>query len=196
MNILIAVPTFENISPETFKGIYDLRTEGHQTSFETVKGYDCAKARNTIADKALEGGYDYVLMIDSDVIVPPDTIELCMTDPVDICFGFCPRKNAKDKRSAVFKYGPAYGACYTYDELNQMDPGRVEIRGAGAACAMIRTDVFEHLKYPYFKYVSYANKTFLSEDLYFCSRAREKGYQLWADTRIRCGHMTRGFQYE
>ena len=44
--ILIAIPTFENIMPETFKSIYDLDPCGNELSFEFVKGYDCARARS------------------------------------------------------------------------------------------------------------------------------------------------------
>ena len=29
----------------------------------------------------------------------------------------------------------------------------------------------------------------VSEDLTFCLRARDAGYKLWCDGRIRCGHI-------
>ena len=62
MRILIAVPTFENIMPDTFKAIYDLDTTGHEVQFEFVRGYDCATARNHIVQMALDKDVDYVLM--------------------------------------------------------------------------------------------------------------------------------------
>ena len=70
MKILIAVPTFENIYPDTFKSIYDLNTEGHEVLFEFVRGYDCATARNRIAQMAIDKNTDYVLMVDNDVVLP------------------------------------------------------------------------------------------------------------------------------
>jgi hypothetical protein len=69
MKVLIAVPTFETIAPECFKAIYEL--QGDDLTFDFVRGYDCAKARNEIAKKALNGGFDYVLMVDSDIVIPP-----------------------------------------------------------------------------------------------------------------------------
>jgi glycosyltransferase involved in cell wall biosynthesis len=72
--ILIAIPTFENIMPETFKSIYDLDPCGNELSFEFVKGYDCARARNDIVKKALDGGFDYIFMADSDMIIPQDAL--------------------------------------------------------------------------------------------------------------------------
>ena len=194
MKILVAVPTFETICPETFKCIYDLHDGGHEVHFDFVKGYDCAKARNVIVEKTLEGGYDYVLMIDSDTLVPEDTIERFLDSPVDICFGVCPKKNTTEKKTNVFKLGaPNFSDAYTYDELTTK---RIEAKGVGAACAFIHSSVFKRLEYPWFNYVSYDNKTFLSEDLFFCDKARKKGYIIWADTRVRCGHLMRGFQYE
>ena len=85
MKILIAVPTFENIQPEVFKAIYDLDSAGHDLHFDFVKGYDCAWARNRIGRLAQEEGFDYVLMIDSDTVVPSDTLTLMLDTDVDIC---------------------------------------------------------------------------------------------------------------
>ena len=54
MKILIAVPTFETIYPDTYKSLWDLDKDGHEALFETVRGYDVATARNHIAQKALD----------------------------------------------------------------------------------------------------------------------------------------------
>ena len=73
--ILIAVPTFENIKPECFKSIFGLTNpQNYNLFFDYVKGYDCARARNEIVNLAIKYGFDYVLMIDSDVNVPKDTV--------------------------------------------------------------------------------------------------------------------------
>ena len=40
MKILVAVPTYETIAPETFKSIYDLAKADNEVNFEFVKGYD------------------------------------------------------------------------------------------------------------------------------------------------------------
>ena len=43
---------------------------------------------------------------------------------------------------------------------------------------------------------TYDNGSELSEDLYFCSQAKANGYNIFVDTRVRCGHATRYFQFE
>ena len=74
MKILIAVPTFENIYPDTFKSIYGLDSAGHEVFFDYIRGYDVATARNKIAQAAIDEGADYVLMVDNDVVLPEDVL--------------------------------------------------------------------------------------------------------------------------
>lgn len=194
--ILIAIPTFETITAETFKAVYDIRRNpDYELSFDYVKGYDCAIARNNIAKKAIDGGFNYVLMVDSDIIVPPDVLEKMLEYPVDICFGIYPRKNTQDKEAEIFKLNDGdYTDRFKFDELDGQV--RVAVKGGGFGCVLINTALFMYLNYPWFQYVAYSKGTYLSEDLYFCDLAKFAGFKLEADARVRCGHLTRRFQYE
>lgn len=193
MRILIAVPTFESIEPEVYKALWDLKTE-HELDFVPVKGYDCAVARNEIGRLAQTGGYDYVLMVDSDTIVPPDTIELMLDPPADVVLGVCPRKNTKDGRTAITKLdAPAYNDNYYYSDLPE---GRTLVKGGGFACALVRSSVFTQLDYPYFQYTTNEDWSTLSEDYYFCQNAAFMGIDIYVDPRVRCGHLTHYYQYE
>jgi len=195
MKILIAVPTFENIAPEVFKSIYDLKPAGHELSFDFVKGYDCAEARNRIAKMSLDGGFDYVLMVDSDTVIPADTLELMLEDPVDICLGICPRKNTKEGKTAIIKADcQKWDGSYFYNELPE---GRVKVKAGGFACALVNTDVFRHTNEPWFRYAIFDDGSILSEDFYFCNNASWIARAvIEADCRVRCGHLARYFQYE
>lgn len=194
MKILIAVPTFETIQPEVFKAIYDLKPAGHELHFDFVKGYDCAAARNHISRIAQEGGYDYVLMVDSDTIVPPDALELMLDTPVDICLGVCPRKNTRNGETAMIKLtDPGWSRNWLYPDLPD---GKLTIKGGGFACALIRTNVLTAMDYPYFNYVTNASGSTFSEDYYFCQNARLFGFDIIMDARVRCGHLARYYQYD
>lgn len=197
IRILVAVPTFENILPDTFKSIYNLdKTEDMIVDFDFVKGYDCARARNVIAEKAIKGNYDYVLMVDSDIILPAHTLTKMLKEPKPICLGCYPRKNTKNGTFEIFKPGQQdYIKTFNYKEIvNHND--KIEIKGGGFGCAMIYVNVFKYLTKPFFKYVEYDNGGHLSEDNYFCSNARKAGYKIYADTGVKCGHSIRGFQWK
>lgn len=192
MNILVAVPTFESILPETFKSIYELEVpEGCFVHFNFVRGYDCAKARNIIAKKALE--FDYVLMVDSDIVVPSNALISMLSRNVDICLGVYPRKNTINGQTEVFKLDQYnFIDVYTYDELTN---DCVEVRGGGLGCALIKSDVFNHISYPYFKYITYDNGASLSEDNYFCHNASLSEYKIYVDMSVKSGHVTKSIQW-
>lgn len=193
MKILIAVPTFAHIEVEVFKAIYNLKSE-HDLTFDFVRGYDVAIARNKIGQMAQEGGYDYVLMVDSDTLIPSDTLDLLLDPPVDVCLGVCPRKNTKDGKTAIIKYGsPEYHNSFHYNELPK---GRMIVKAGGFACALVKTTVFTRLDYPYFQYVTNEDGTTLSEDYYFCQNAQLMDIDVYVDPRVRCGHLARYYQYE
>ena len=195
--ILIAIPTFESILPETFKSVYGLKVPANcSCQFDFVKGYDCARARNEIAKEAIQYEFDYVLMVDSDMILPNNTLVSMFRDPKDICLGVYPRKNTSTGQTECFKANQKdYIDVYTYDELDQFQRGYVEIKGGGFVCTLMQTDVFHNLDYPYFKYVVYGSGDVLSEDNYFCGSAIAAGYKVYMDTNVRCGHSIRGFQW-
>lgn len=195
MKILIAVPTFEHIQNEVFQAIYDLDKCGHQCDLKLVAGHDCARARNNIADWSVAGGYDYVLMIDSDTIVPKDALKNLLDPEADIVMGCCPKKNTKSKEYPLCRVqSPELRPCLTADDLQGTE--RIEIQVGGFACALVKTDVFTYMSYPYFKYLEYEDRNILSEDYYFCLEAIGRGYRIWADPRVKCGHQIKGYQYE
>ena len=196
MRILIAVPTFETVMPETFKSIWDLDRAGHDVDFMCIKGYDCAKARNEIAKRAQLGFFDYVLMVDSDMVLPKNTLALMTEKPADLLLGCYPKKGTKDGCVELFKDGTNdFEKFWYYRELPENEP-RLSVKGGGFGCAFIRTQLFFDMPFPWFKYVTYDNDTVLSEDLYFCDNARKFGFKIEADTRIRCGHCYKDFHYE
>lgn len=211
MKILIAVPTFESIYPDTFKSIYQLDKAGHDVDFDFIRGYDVARARNCIACAMLEGGYDYVLMVDNDEVLPKDALvnllESEQSYSLGHCMvvGYCLSRPATQMnvsgRTTAFKFGgKSYVVedAYTAEEIKSLcDSGvkKMQIRGSGLGCALIHREVFEKMTYPYFMWKEYGNKTQLSEDLYFCGKFREIAKPIFLDTRVACGHMMRHIAY-
>ena len=182
--------------PETFQSIWDLDKGEHHVDFVYIKGYDCAKARNEIGKRAQLGFYDYVLMVDSDMILPGDALLKLCEIPGDIILGCYPKKGTQDGCVELFKDNHKdFDEFMYYRELPDNE-ARLPVKGGGFGCAFIRTQLFFDLPYPWFKYVVYENDNCLSEDLYFCDMAKNFGFKIEADTRIRCGHCYKDFHYE
>lgn len=209
--VLIAVPTYENIYPDTFRSIYSLDTAGHEADFDFFRGYDVANARNAIASATLDHKYDYVLMIDNDAVLPQDALaNLLETEGAyplghSVAVGYMlsrPIRTANSTgKTTVFKFANGsyrVADAYTADELKALrDSGKnhIQVRGSGLGCALIHRDIFNAVKFPWFKWTVYGDGTQLSEDLGFCEKLRKCKIPVYVDTRVACGHMMRHIDY-
>ncbi len=212
MEILIAVPTFESIFPDTYRSIYGVDPCGHDLLFDFVRGYDCATARNKIAQKAIDGGFDYVLMVDNDVVLPETVIKDMLDEPELVCLGYYAHRDTDNiyrGRTSVCRLEKPEGGLwynypleseYTAEDLRKLrDQGikKVRIHGGGMGCALIRTSVFLETSYPWYDWVNYQDehRGMLSEDLYFCEKCKDAGVPVYTDTRAACGHVLRHIQW-
>jgi len=212
MKILIAVPTFENIYPDTYKAIWDLDKGGHDVVFEFIRGYDCATARNRIAQRGLDIEADYVLMIDNDVVLPKDALLNLLDDQKDVCLGYYAHRDTDNiyrGRTCVCKLRkPEGGYYFNYPleseytavelaELRENGTFKLQIHGGGMGCALISTEVFRQIKYPWYDWINYndSNRGMLSEDLYFCEQCKGRNIRIYTDSRVGCGHMLRHIQW-
>ena len=209
--VLIAIPTFENIMPDTFKAIWNMDKGEHECLFEFVRGHDCATARNNIAIKALESGADFVLMVDNDVTPPVDALVNLISHDLDVVTGYYAHRDKTNEytgRTCVCRLNDSEGkpyfnypleSEYTADEMREKrESGEVltQIHGGGMGCILIRTTVFNRLFYPWYDWVNYndENRGMLSEDLYFCEKCHAEEIPIYVDSRVNCGHMMRRIQ--
>lgn len=189
MRLLIAVPTFETVRPETFRSIYGLAVpDGVELMLDFVGGYGAARARNLVAEECLEGGFDAVLMVDSDIVLPPDALALLLEGDVPVVLGTYPRRG-ESGGTEVFLPGRRDFTDANRVMADALPRGRFEAKGGGMGCALVRAEAFRALPRPWFDYVEYPDGAVLSEDNYFCDLCSRHGLLIEADGRVRCGHV-------
>lgn len=192
MNILIGIPSKDKIEIETAISIANLDWDGHCITYAHADGagvYGVAQARNKLVDKALEGNYDYLLMIDGDMIVPEDAIKHLLDPPVEIVTG-CARYKNDSRRSPLFRFTQDEEGASTW-KWDEIPAGRFEIASGGVACAMIDVNLFRRFNRPWFVWQELNDGTYCGEDIGFYDHLHQAGVKTYADGRVKCGHIGR-----
>jgi glycosyltransferase involved in cell wall biosynthesis/2-polyprenyl-3-methyl-5-hydroxy-6-metoxy-1,4-benzoquinol methylase/GT2 family glycosyltransferase len=190
--ILIAIPTARNIETDTMKSIYDLiKPEGYRVDFQTFYGYNIDQVRNLMAHYTIENNYDYIFYLDSDIILPNNTLLKLLSDDKDIVSGMYIQRRTHAQIPEMYTWNDKGG-------MRNMKPdettprGLVEIAACGFGGVLIKKDVLEDVGYPYFVYKhSIDFKDTVSEDVDFCMKAVDKGYKIYLDTDIQYQHIAR-----
>lgn len=186
--ILVAIPTNRYIEPETFKSIFDLDVpSGYELDFQYFYGYQIDQIRNLIAEWGKR--YDYLLSVDSDIILPKDALVKMIQADKDIVSGLYIQRIPDTHTIEIYMVTPNGGVTNIPSDMLLQHEGLVEVAGCGFGCCLVKSNVLREMDYPHFKYKSaLSHDDSVSEDVYFCVQAREKGFKVWADTTILCEH--------
>jgi cellulose synthase/poly-beta-1,6-N-acetylglucosamine synthase-like glycosyltransferase len=127
--------------------------------------------------------YDYLFFVDSDITFNSDTLYKLLEHDKPVVGGlYRQRKDEFILEVYDMNYRNINGQDLSQNALS-------EVGALGCGCILIKKEVLVDVGFPQFVYKSglTMNDTF-SEDVYFCKVAREKGYSVWIDTTILCGH--------
>lgn len=182
--ILIAIPCKNDIQADTFKSIYDLEIpDGFETEFQYFYGYAIAQVRNLIANWMVNGPYDYLLAVDHDMILPKDTLIKMIQHDKDFVSGVY-RQRLPEQHIEL------YDSNYVRLPIENVTGDLLRIGASGFGCVLIKKQVFQKLTFPHFEYHENPDSSkIFSEDVDFCKKANEAGFELYADTSILCGHI-------
>lgn len=149
--------------------------------FSHQRASNIAFVRNMLTQVALDSGSDRVLMIDDDMVFPPDALLRLAAHDVDIV-GACYVKRAK----------PHLCLGHTLDGSTTFTGTGLEpMRHMPTGMLMIKTDVFRKVPRPWFSEVQFPWIDMQSDDYYFCDRARENGINIYCDKDLtwEVGHI-------
>lgn len=168
---------------------------------EQVIGGDWCSARNELARRCIEEGYDYLWFMDDDHSFAPDLLQKLLTAAetydLPIVNPLCTMRTAPF-HLVTFAANPDPESKDRYLPISLEGlPGEgiVELEAGGCAGMLIRRDVLVKTNglsqygdqmepYQWFEY------TDRSEDIVFCEKAKEAGFPIHADLSARLGHIT------
>jgi len=148
--------------------------------------------KNAIAQYVIHHGYDYVFMVDTDLILHPKTLVTLLEAKKDIV--------AEIFWTRWVPTGDMLPNCWLYDSYKGVTdsnvrqwikPGLYRV-GMTGACILIHRMVFE----AGVNYNEIYNISYSGEDRFFGIRAACAGFDIWIDTHYPCIHLYRQSELE
>ncbi len=191
------VPVYASAEPETQALLDVLASRGYVVrTLRNASQVDLA--RSTLATEALRDGFKETFWIDADQVFDPDDVDRIrkLNRPL-----VCGLYSCKGPKRLAGKFMPDAGKVKF-----GKGGGLVEIEFGGMGFCCVRAEVYRAMEpglprcsggyegkdvVPYFipMLTGDAPPCYLSEDYSFFARARQVGYPLICDTRIKVGHV-------
>ena len=162
---------------------YAMVYQDHLWTGELVR--NMATYRNMTIRRALEGGYDYLLSVDTDLVLEEHTLQQLLEDDKDCVAGMF--------------WTNGWSNCWMYDQVSENNlpewktPGLYRVGGTGALFLIQRRVLEAGVDYTP---IPNLRKAVFGEDRHFCIRAVCNGFELWADNRCQPVHLYRNKQLD
>lgn len=190
--ILIAIPCMDQVPAPFAQSLAMIRKpEGDDVACSFQMGSLIYTSRNNLALQAFKIESDYMLWLDSDMVFQQDLL-INMKQTMD-------EKGLDFLTGLYFRRVPPFtpvlfdqldideeGAC-TWTDYKDVPEGLFKVGGCGFGAVLIKTDVLFEVQSKYGgMFNPIAN---MGEDLSFCWRARQCGYDIWCDPSMILGHV-------
>lgn len=190
MKVFVAIPSLDTVPALFCQSLALLQRAG-----DTIVGFQVGSlvynARNELARQAIKSEADWVLWLDSDMVFEPDLLKkmlkVCEENDIDFLTGLCFRRKPPYTPTLFDRLDKMeHGASYT--TIMSVPEGRFKVGGCGFAGVLMSTDVLMSVA------ARFGGRMFdplegFGEDVSFCWRARQCGYEIWCDSDIELGHI-------
>ena len=117
---------------------------------------------------------------------PSDTLKKLLSHDKDLVSGVY-RQRLEPQMLEIYE---PFGTRMSTEDLYFKEWNLVGIGGCGFGCVLVKKEVFAAVGYPQFEYhPALDHNNTISEDTDFCKKAIAKGFKLWCDPSVRCGHI-------
>lgn len=193
MRTLVAIPCMDQVPAMFCKSVLGMRAVG-ETEYSFTLGSLIYDARNKLAEKAINEGFDRVLWLDSDMMFETDMMERLharMDEGYEFVTGLYitrkrPYKPVIFKELAVHEVdGKFYPEAVTYSDYPY--ESFFEIAATGLGCTMVTVRllkaIHEKMGLPFSPVMGFG------EDLSFAMRCHEMGVRMYCDSSIKATHI-------
>lgn len=193
MKLLIAVPTLDTVPVDFLVSLTDLtcklKDEGVDFKVKIEAGTLVYFARENLTRYAIANHYTHVLWLDSDMVFNDQILDDLMDCGKKIVTGIA--HSRRPPYSSVFFTEIFPGIERWKGNTYPMAP--FTVAACGMACCLVAVEVLEAVREKFGK--AFQPTDTYGEDVAFCWRASECGYQIWVEPMCRVGHIAKTVIY-
>lgn len=147
----------------------------------------------------LEPAPDYILFLDSDMVVPFYFLHRLVSHQKDVVSArFHSRRKNYLLSASNWRRNPndlsTQMSLWAPIDPEDLGAELVEIGACGFGCTLIKSSVFDRIEYPWFNLSVAELDTeeipFLGEDIHFSKRCYDAGIKIYLDPQVKVGHVT------
>lgn len=197
MKTLIAIPCMDYI-PFQFAQSLLWMEKGENVSILFKPNSLVYDSRNLISLTAIENNYDRVMWFDSDMMFMPDTMKRLHADMdayinCEMVTGLYVKRHSPVKpviyerldEPTTDKNGILSKNIVEFDNYPRND--FFTVKGCGFGCVMTSTKLLREVWNRFGP--AFTPYPWAGEDISFCHRVNQLGYNIYCDSRITCGHI-------
>lgn len=187
---LIAVIAQENSRFTAFSVAMDQMQVPPGSMREWYIGHDIPENHNLAVQTLLQEQHlEWLFLMGDDHVFEPDLLLRLLSHDCHLVAPLCLTR-MPPYRPVAFVLDDE-GVRERLDLQKAPTSGLIEVLHVGGAGLLVKRHVFEQMSDPWFEYGK-LDPTLISEDLYFCDKARAAGYDIWLDTQALLGHCVTG----
>lgn len=189
--IMIAVPCMDQVPAPFAQSLAMIRKPDDDVACSFQMGSLIYTSRNNLALQAMKAEFDYMLWLDSDMVFQQDLLvkmkQVMDEKDMDFLTGLYFRRVPPFTPVLFDQLDIAEDGSCTWTDFKDVPEGLFKVGGCGFGCVLIKTDVLFDVQAKFGELFNpIAN---MGEDLSFCWRARQCGYDIWCDPSLVCGHV-------
>lgn len=189
--VAIVVPTRDTVhSPFAYCLTQLIKTSesaGVETFLFFNSGSVLLNQREHLVNSSFEVESDYTLWLDSDMTFPSTTLLKLLSHNKNIV-GCNYKKRSNPQTPVAYKNIGDWDSWVPLDEKEDL----VEVEGVGMGCILIKTELFNKLRKPYFEFTyDRESDDWLGEDFNLFTKMRNIGENIYIDTNLsrEIGHL-------
>lgn len=178
MKLAIAIPNTGTIKAQTVSSLLGL-VKNLKCEYYTLllEGSILHQVRENLVKKAIELKCTHILFIDSDMVFDKESFNTLF-------------KHKKDIVGVSYNMRRLPLEKIQWKAVDKVDKDFYQVEAVPTGFMLVNLKVFKKLTHPWFFWeVNNLGETVTGEDFWFCTRAREIGYNVWVDLSIDVKHI-------